>query len=124
MIGRVFKELGYIEQWGSGIQRATAECQAAGLSAPEFEERGFRFRVTVRLEKHRVAQLDEMAVRIQKLFAADTAKNGLSTAQIAEAVKLTTRAVRTRMSRLVDQGLVTIVGKNERDPQRKYYWRE
>jgi predicted transcriptional regulator len=27
------------------------------------------------------------------------------------------------MGKLVEQGLVTVVGKNERDPQRKYYWR-
>ena len=101
------------------------ECEAAGLSAPEFEERGFRFRVTVRLEKHRVAQLDEMDARIRKLFAVDmpAAKNGRSTAQIAEAIKLTTRSVRTRMSKLVEQGLVTVGEKNECDPQRKYYWR-
>lgn len=125
VIGRVFKELGYIEQWGSGIQRASAECEAAGLAAPEFEERGFRFRVSVRLEKHRAAQMDEVDAHIRKLFAPDTpaAKTGLSTAQIAAAVKLTTRSVRTRMGKLVEQGLVTVVGKNERDPQRKYYWR-
>lgn len=125
VIGRVFKELGYIEQWGSGIQRATAECEAAGLAAPEFEERGFRFRVTVRLEKHRAVQMDEVGAHIRKLFAPDTpaAKNGLSTAQIAAAVKLTTRSVRTRMGKLVEQGLVTVVGKNDRDPQRRYFWR-
>jgi predicted transcriptional regulator len=59
------------------------------------------------------------------LFApeAPAAKNGLSTAQIATAVKLTTRSVRTRMSKLVELGLVTVVGKNARDPRRKYYWR-
>ena len=116
VIGRVFKELGYIEQWGSGIQRATAECEAAGLAAPGFEERGFHFRVTVRSEKHRAAQLDEMDARIRELFTVDTpaARNGLSTAQIAAAVKLTTRSVRTRMSKQVERGLATVVGKNER----------
>ena len=60
-----------------------------------------------------------------KTGAPDTpaAKTGLSTAQIATPVKLTTRSVRTRMGKLVEQGLVTVVGKNERDPQRKYFWR-
>jgi hypothetical protein len=95
------------------------------LAAPEFEERGFRFRVSVRWEKYRAAQMDEVDAHIRKLFAPDTpaAKNGLSTAQIAAAVKLTTRSVRTRMGKLMEQGRVTVVGKNERDPQRKYYWR-
>ena len=35
VIGRVFHELGLIEQWGSGIQRMTAACRDAGLVAPE-----------------------------------------------------------------------------------------
>ena len=44
-------------------------------------------------------------------------------AWIAAAIHLTSRAVRTRMSTLVEQGLVTVVGKNPRDPQRRYFWR-
>ena len=67
VIGRVFKEMGYIEQWGSGIQRATAECTAAGLPAPDFEERGFRFRVTLRLEPNSTAPLDPTTARIRDL---------------------------------------------------------
>jgi len=38
VIGRVFHELGLIEQWGSGIQRMTAACREAGLPTPVFEE--------------------------------------------------------------------------------------
>jgi predicted HTH transcriptional regulator len=124
VIGRVFKEMGYIEQWGSGIQRATAECTAAGLPAPDFEERGFRFRVTLRLEPNPTAPLDPTTARIRDLLtAAPAAESGLSTARIAAAIHLTSRAVRTRMSTLVEQGLVTVVGKNPRDPQRRYFWR-
>ena len=36
---------------------------------------------------------------------------------VGEAVKLTTRSDRTRMSKSVEQGLVTVVGKYERDRQ-------
>lgn len=31
VMGRVFHELGLIEQWGSGIQRMTAACKDAGV---------------------------------------------------------------------------------------------
>src|SRR5258708_39497857 len=31
VIGRVFQELGYIEQWGSGIKRMSAACRDAGI---------------------------------------------------------------------------------------------
>ena len=44
MIGRVFKELRYIEQWGSGILNAIGECKKMGLPEPIFEEFAFRFR--------------------------------------------------------------------------------
>jgi predicted HTH transcriptional regulator len=46
VIGRVFHELGLIEQWGSGIQRMTAACHERGLDAPRFEEIGTHFRVS------------------------------------------------------------------------------
>jgi ATP-dependent DNA helicase RecG len=40
VIARVFKELGYIEQWGSGIQRIKTACLAQGLAEPRIREKG------------------------------------------------------------------------------------
>lgn len=40
MIARVFKELGYIEQWGSGIARIKSACKAQGLTEPRIREKG------------------------------------------------------------------------------------
>jgi ATP-dependent DNA helicase RecG len=40
VIARVFKELGYIEQWGSGIARIKSACQAQGLTEPRIREKG------------------------------------------------------------------------------------
>lgn len=40
IIARVFKELGYIEQWGSGIKRIKSSCVAVGLQEPCIRERG------------------------------------------------------------------------------------
>ncbi|MFA6288913.1 MAG: helix-turn-helix domain-containing protein [Opitutaceae bacterium] len=122
IIGRVFKEIGYIEQWGSGIQRATAACAAAGLPPPILEEHGFRFRATLGLTPDRTATLDLVDTKIRDLLQAATADTGLSTAQLATAVGLTTRTLRSRLARLIDEGLVTVIGKNARDPHRKYHW--
>ena len=47
VIGRVFHELGLIEQWGSGIQRMSSACRDAGLPEPMLEELGSRFRLTL-----------------------------------------------------------------------------
>lgn len=40
VIARVFKELGYIEQWGSGIQRIKSACLAQSLAEPRIREKG------------------------------------------------------------------------------------
>jgi ATP-dependent DNA helicase RecG len=40
VIARVFKELNYIEQWGSGIRRIKSSCKARGLKEPEIVEKG------------------------------------------------------------------------------------
>jgi ATP-dependent DNA helicase RecG len=40
VVARIFKELGYIEQWGSGIQRIKAACTAIGLTEPIIREKG------------------------------------------------------------------------------------
>lgn len=51
VIGRVFRELGLVEQWGSGVPRMRAEAAQLGLPAPSIEEIGMRCRVTVHLQK-------------------------------------------------------------------------
>lgn len=40
VVARIFKELGFIEQWGSGIQRIKNICTAHGLVEPRIREKG------------------------------------------------------------------------------------
>jgi ATP-dependent DNA helicase RecG len=40
VLARVLKELGYIEQWGSGIQRIRSACLSMGLLEPQIREKG------------------------------------------------------------------------------------
>ena len=42
------------------------------------------------------------------------------THEIADAIGRSTRATRTRLARLVDQGLVAVIGKGPQDPKRIY----
>jgi ATP-dependent DNA helicase RecG len=65
VIGRVFQELGLIEQWGSGIQRMTAACRESALGSPKFKEIGTHFRLTmstVRMHPSQHNARDEAAV--------------------------------------------------------------
>ncbi len=118
VIGRVFHELGLIEQWGSGIQRMTAACREAGLAAPALEEMGARFRVTLLTARTGAPRVDDTDQAILDAMAGD---KGLSTQEIATAIELTARATRTRLLKLVQHGLVREVGTSPQDPKRRYF---
>lgn len=117
VIGRVFRELGLIEQWGSGIQRMTAACHDAGLPEPSFEEIGTHFRVTLRAEPTGPPRVDEIERRILELLRGS---EGMTTARIAEGIGRSTRATRMRLASLVERGLVVELGTGPNDPRRTY----
>jgi predicted HTH transcriptional regulator len=118
VISRVFHELGLVEQWGSGVQRMFAACRDAGLAAPLLEEVDIRFRVTLRIGQMRSAALDDIDQAIVDLVRAP---EGLATRQIADRIKLTPRATRTRLAALVALGLVREIGAGPQDPRRRYF---
>lgn len=106
VIGRVLKELRYIEQWGSGILNAIGECKTMGLPEPVFEEFAFRFRATISLVPEQEPELDEVTHKIRAALLTSAGKSsGLSSQQIAEKVGLSTRAIRARMTALAQRGL-------------------
>ena len=119
VIARTFKELGYIEQWGSGIGRILDEVAAAGLAEPKFEEVGGRFRVTLSLsEAQRPVLSIDQATLLEALNSAGT--SGLSTSELATAGGRSVRTTRSRMAELVALGLVYELGSGPNDPRRRY----
>ena len=138
-IGRVFHELGLVEQWGSGVQRMIATCREAGLAPPLWEEVGLRLRVTIHAA---VTDSPEIRAAAASPIVADAelgAATGYAidatdqlilallesggehgTGKIAKAVGLTPRATRTRLVKLVSRGLVREVGTGPHDPKRHY----
>lgn len=119
VIGRVFRELGLIEQWGSGVARMREACRQAGLPEPLLEEVGMRFRVTLtsgRSEPPRaIDAIDEAALSAMR------DSDGLTTSEVAAAIGRTPRATRTRLQKLIERGLVVEVGSGPTDPQRTYH---
>ncbi len=83
VIGRIFKELGLIEQWGSGISRMMDSCREHGLPPPEFEEIGTRFRVTFLLEMESTPELDDIS---RTILMAVQSKKSMSTKEVAEVI--------------------------------------
>lgn len=121
VIGRVFHELGLIEQWGSGIQRMFATCRAAGLPEPELEEIGSGFRVTFRRERAAQPERDKLDTAIIKFLRRQP---GASTSQVAAAIKRTSRATQTRLKRLVELGQLVAIGSSVQDPRKGYHLKQ
>lgn len=117
VLGRVFNELGLVEQWGSGVPRMIGACRDAGLPAPVWEEIGFFVRVTLRTEKVAPVRVDERDSTILTLLESG---ESCGTREIAQAIGLSTRSTRTRLARLVERGLVREVGTSPNDPGRTY----
>ncbi len=118
VIGRVFHELGLVEQWGSGVQRMLAACRGSGLAPPVWEEIGTRFRVTLHTALVGQVEVDRPDGAILALLEG---AEGRGTREIANAIGLTPRATRTRLARLVLRGLVRELGTGPKDPRRLYF---
>lgn len=118
VVARVFKELGLVEQWGTGVQRMIAACKAAGLPAPEFAELGFRFRATLRTERIARPVLDAVEDRIVEFVRSGA---GRSTAEIATHAGISIRATQHRLAALAERGLIVVVGSGPRDPRRRWF---
>ncbi len=121
VIGRVFKELKLIEQWGSGFQRMSASCRAVDLPEPRMEEIAFRFRVTFSL--HKVSsqrRADNIEQKIMELISACEENGGASTQYLSQTVGISTRAIRDRLARMVEAGRIVAIGKSAYDPQKRY----
>ena len=118
MIGRVFAERGYIEQWGSGVKRMVNECQRAGKPCPEIEELAGRVRVTFRF-----AQVAETAVtpRESLILQRLAAPAGTSPTELAADLGVSDRTARTLLRGLVMRGLAVAVGSSPSDPHRRYH---
>ncbi len=117
VIGRVFRELKLIEQWGSGMGRMIAACRDSGLQPPRFEEIGTSFRVT--LFGQRVFEGGVPAWHGQLLdYIAQ--KGEITTREASGLWKTTDRTARTRLRKLVDQGVLAEVGTGPTDPKRAY----
>ena len=121
VIGRVFHEVKIIERWGSGVKRIIEACQDARLEKPLFEEIGTHFRVTLFTTQTHVRKKSELDEIDSAILALLKNGEGLSTQQIANNIARSSRTIRTRLIKLIAQGLIVAVGSGAKDPKRKYY---
>jgi ATP-dependent DNA helicase RecG len=119
VIGRVLRELGLIEQWGSGIGRMIAACIEVGLQQPRFEEIGNSFKVT--LFNRRVSAPSKEEPKWQEQLEKYLLEHSeISTANAARIWDVSDRAARTRLRKLVSKELLAEIGTGPKDPKRVY----
>lgn len=117
VIGRVFRELQYIEQWGSGLQRIQTICNKLGLKPPNFQEQDNHFRATL----YCVKETKTLHTKYEQQLVNYLLKHGtIQTQQAAKLWKLSDRAARTRLSKLVQEGLIVRISTSEKDPYAVY----
>ena len=132
VIAKVFYQLKWIEQLGTGIQRIVKECQSAELATPIFEELNNQFRVTLystKLLPKLLAKSKKTATpklsntkpsNVEKwqkdLLSYLKQKEQVSTSEAAVLWQITSRAARLRLIKLIDAGLIRKTGTSLRDP--------
>lgn len=117
VIGRVFRELQLVEQWGSGLQRIREICEKLGLKTPTFLEENNHFRVTI----YSLKQESAIISKNEKQLLNYLKKHGaIQTNEAAKLWRISDRAARTRLAKMTQEGLLIRVSTSDKDPKAVY----
>jgi predicted HTH transcriptional regulator len=115
IIGRIFKELNIIEQWGSGFERMIDTCLSQNIPIPLIEEFDRYFRVTIfpRLTKAKILKKwQNPIIEYLQKYEKITAKKA------QQLWKVTSRTTSTRLKKMCDLGLIVQIATSPFDPQK------
>ncbi len=113
VIGRVFKELKLIEQWGSGLQRILAVCEKEGLNIPLIEEHNNQFRLTLYGKR---TQQRQLLIWEEVLIDHLEEKQSITTKEAARIWNVSDRTARTRLKVMIESGRIQRIATSEKDP--------
>lgn len=116
VIARVFKELNFIEQWGSGIRRIKSSCLARGLREPEIIEKGDFVEVSLYREKLRKRRpaLEQPVSNKQEEIILEYLRlnnNRVTTKGAVSILGLGERPSREILNKMVKSGILERIGK-------------
>ena len=116
-IAEMFFYMGWIEQWGRGIQKIINECAAAGLPEPEFEERTGGLWVTFRKDILTEEYLRSLGLNERQIKAVLYVKaKGRITNREHQQLSGVAKPSATRdLADLVARGVFKMVGRGRRD---------
>lgn len=112
-IAEMFFYMGWIERWGSGIQKILDECMAAGLPEPDFDERQGALWVTFHKDIFSEDQLRAMGLNERQLQAALFTKErgSITNREYRQLTNVSDEIARTELGDLVSRGLFSSEGK-------------
>ncbi|GHS98588.1 ATP-dependent DNA helicase [Bacteroidia bacterium] len=106
---------GYIDSWGSGIQKIIDTCKLAGLPTPEMSEKEGGFIVTLFKDKFSEEELQNLGLNERQidalLFFKEQQK--ITNSEYMEKFNIAERTARYDLSAMVDKGLLIKKGENK-----------
>ncbi len=116
VVGRVFRELNLIEQWGSGLQKILIACKKWDLKQPKIEELNNQFRLTIFsiLEEEGKAKFQAWE---EILLSYLQQMKSITTKDAAKLWKVTDRTARSRLKVMAKEGAIQRIGTSEKDPR-------
>ena len=117
VIGRVFRELNLIEQWGSGLGRMLSICEQQGITLPKFEELGNFFRTTLYYGINATAGVEEWQ---KQIIAYLKLHKEILPRKAQELWNVTSRTTSSRLKKMCAQGSLVEISTGPFDPQKKF----
>lgn len=117
VIGRVFRELNLIEQWGSGLGRMINICEQQGIPRPKFEELGNFFRTTLYHGVNRLVLTEEWHKPIIEYLKLN---KEILPKKAQELWKVTSRTASSRLKKMCEEGILVEISTGRFDPQKKF----
>lgn len=115
MMGRIFREIKLIERLGTGLQRIIATYKKTKAKQPLIQELNTHFRVILYTADEHVKPQSLSSwekLLLERLAGSDE----LGTDDIAKLWNVTTRTARTRLKKMVEEGLILRIATSKKDP--------
>ena len=121
LIAKAFKEIGLIEQYGSGIYRIQKICREYGIVQPVFKEISNGFLVILYKEKInntvKDTVKDTVKIKISKnqktILELITLKNDITAEELVDRVGINLRNIKLNISKLKAKGLIQRIGSDK-----------
>lgn len=124
VIARFFKELGFIEQWGTGIRKIIALCVQNNLKEPEFFDDGTSFKVIIYRkvtsesagivpESAGIVPESEINEKERLVLKLLQDHGSASRKDIQDLLRMSERGVRKLLSKLENKGFIKQIGKGK-----------